>query len=42
MFYDIKGTIAAHFVTEVTKRAAMRIRFVTRESVTNRAAIVPF
>ena len=41
LFYDIKGIIAAHFVTEVTKRAAMPARFVTTEVVTNRAGIAP-
>ena len=32
----------ARFVTKVTKRAAMPAGFVTSETVTNRAGIVPF
>ena len=31
-----------HFVTKMTKRAAMPARFVISEVVTNRAGIVPF
>ena len=32
----------ARFVTKVTKRVAMSVRFVTNEVVTNRAGIAPF
>ena len=43
-----EGPVAVRFVTKerivtkVTKRAAMPVRVVTYEMVTNRAAIVPF
>ena len=38
----MRTSVAARFVTKVTKRAAMPARFVTNEVVTNRAGIAPF
>ena len=37
----VRFVTTASFVTKVTKRAAMPVRFVTNEVVTNRAGIAP-